>query len=184
MRLLKQASRGLTRWLFGQDLGLPPASVEVATGPHGKPRVIVPDGSRALCFNVSYATAHLALALTRDEVGVDLETIRDLPDLQEVADRFFSPEEADEIRRAGADRCRSFFHAWTRKEALLKASGAGLSQPLDTWTVPLAALPPGGACVTGPGGRTWHLYAPAAGPGLACACACASPCQTIQIVAL
>ena len=76
-------------------------------------------------------------AFTRGcEIGIDLEQIRPLQDMQDMADRFFSAEEARELRSLAADeRERAFFLCWTRKEAYIKAIGDGLSAPLDGFRV-------------------------------------------------
>jgi 4'-phosphopantetheinyl transferase len=67
-----------------------------------------------------------------------------------------------------AQRDRTFFHCWTRKEAYLKAVGTGITVPLDRFDVTLA---PGDAprmlAMEGSAERAagWHLYhlEPAAG---------------------
>ncbi len=72
------------------------------------------------------------------ELGVDVEAIRPLPDMQELAARFFSREEAEDLSGvAPALREEAFFAAWTRKEAYIKAVGAGLQIPLDGFRVTL-----------------------------------------------
>jgi len=72
-------------------------------------------------------------------VGVDIECIRPLPDLDEIAERVFSPEERLALRRLPpARRPEGFFNCWTRKEAYVKAIGSGLAHPLTRFTVSLA----------------------------------------------
>ena len=79
-------------------------------------------------------------AVTRQRrVGVDIEYLRSLPDLDTVAERMFSPGERAALRRLPlAQRHEGFFNGWTRKEAYIKAIGEGLSHPLDRFTVSLA----------------------------------------------
>ena len=56
----------------------------------------------------------------------------------ELAERFFSRPEATALRAlAPEQRIESFFHAWTRKEAFLKASAHGLTYGLDRVEVTL-----------------------------------------------
>jgi phosphopantetheine--protein transferase-like protein len=72
------------------------------------------------------------------EVGVDVEQIRPLPDVHEIASRFFCPEEAAELISLPPDqRGQAFFLCWTRKEAYIKAIGDGLSAPLHGFRVTL-----------------------------------------------
>ena len=70
------------------------------------------------------------------ELGIDIEKIRSLPQMDSIAERSFSVAEAADLRSLGAsERETAFFHAWTRKEAYLKATGAGLFGPLDAVAV-------------------------------------------------
>jgi len=81
-------------------------------------------------------------------LGVDVEALRDAPELERIIERFFSQRECEEIlaaepaaqaREAGDadDRTRGFFHAWTRKEAGVKATGTGPVGPLQSVDVTL-----------------------------------------------
>ena len=76
-------------------------------------------------------------------VGVDVELIHRVRDYQGLAERFFAPEE---IRRLSTlqvqERELAFLRCWTRKEAILKAVGSGLSTPLDQVAVTLSAEDP------------------------------------------
>ncbi len=132
------AGRGLLRGLLGRYLGLDPAELRFVYGPRGKPG-LGPE-ARDLRFNVSHSGGLALLAFVRGRhLGVDLERERPLPEAEEMAGRFFSPRESAELRRLpGADRPRAFFRCWTRKEAFIKATGEGLSRPLDAFDVTLA----------------------------------------------
>jgi 4'-phosphopantetheinyl transferase len=68
----------------------------------------------------------IATAMNRD-LGVDVECADlDFPVL-EVARRFFTGQEAEYVATSkGPDRSEAFFKIWTRREAYLKATGAGL----------------------------------------------------------
>ena len=61
------------------------------------------------------------------------------PELQGLAERYFARAEVSAL--AGLPdvaRNAAFFNAWTRKEAIVKATGRGLSTPLDAFEVSLA----------------------------------------------
>src|SRR5688572_20859640 len=91
-----------------------------------------------LRFNLSHAgeRALIAVSLGR-EVGVDIEEVRPIESLT-LADRFFAPAEFRAIEALSpAARTDAFFRCWTRKEAFIKAHGAGLSAPLDSFEVDL-----------------------------------------------
>ena len=58
----------------------------------------------------------------------------------EVADRHFSATELTDLRGLqGEAWLAGFYRCWTRKEAILKAEGVGLSRGLDTFDVSLLA---------------------------------------------
>lgn len=135
-------ARGTLRVLLGDLLGAPPRSIPIETGPGGKPRLARTE--RQLHFNVSHS-GDLALICIADgfEVGVDIERLRLVPDALAIARRRFTPAEARFVEEGDAsDVDRRFLLCWTRKEALAKATGAGLSFNLRSFTVPLEE--PGG----------------------------------------
>ena len=78
-------------------------------------------------------------AMTRDcDLGVDVEKIRRLEDLAQIAQRFFCPEEVRELLSLPPpQRKEVFFRCWSRKEAYIKATGDGLAIPLDSFRVTL-----------------------------------------------
>jgi 4'-phosphopantetheinyl transferase len=105
-----------------------PVAVPAAAEPTSVPTAAVP----RLRFNLSHSGGLVACLVTLGvDAGVDVEsTQRDL-DMIRLADRFFSPEEAGEVRAlTGAEQRERFFSYWTLKEAYLKACGRGLSIPL------------------------------------------------------
>ncbi len=124
------AGRAILRMLLGRYLCREPADLGFVEGAHGKPR-LVDDGrpSEELQFNVSHADELALYAVGRGgAVGIDVERVREIPDWEGIADTFFEPQERARLHRLTADRRRlAFLQAWTRREALLKASGDGLS---------------------------------------------------------
>lgn len=95
----------------------------------GKP--YLPDGE--LCFNLSHTSGLVACAVTRAiSVGIDVERIDPAIDCESVARHLFSAAEMTALTTCRADRRTRFFELWTLKEALLKAVGVGLAQPLRT----------------------------------------------------
>ncbi len=131
------AARGLLRVLLGQYLEADPAGLCFGYGPQGKPFL---EEHGELRFNVSHSGGLALLAFARGrEVGVDVEQERPLPEWEDIAGRYFSAWEVAELRRLRADeRGPAFFRCWTRKEAFIKATGEGLSRPLDAFCVSLA----------------------------------------------
>jgi 4'-phosphopantetheinyl transferase len=121
-------ARGYLRQILSQYLDCTPAEIVFSYGQQGKPAV---EGNE-LQFNLSHSGDRAVYAISaKYPVGVDLEFIHPLP-AADLVDRFFSVNEQAifhslpvEIQQA------AFFHAWTQKEAYLKACGTGLNTPLD-----------------------------------------------------
>lgn len=133
-------AHGLLRVLLGSYLGYPPERLEFVSGPHGKPALAGAAGASPLRFNLSHAHGRVLYAVTSQrEVGVDIEEQRELPDAEQIAERFFSVREREVWRAVPAhEKSAAFFACWTRKEAYLKAIGMGLAMPLDAFAVSLA----------------------------------------------
>jgi 4'-phosphopantetheinyl transferase len=125
--------RGVLRHVLSRYTGSRPGELRLAVDAHGKPRV---DGGLQFSFSRSAGIAVVAVSAGRD-VGVDVERIRGDFACEPIARRFFSRTESERLAGAGApERVREFFRCWTRKEAVVKAVGFGLSLPLETFTVP------------------------------------------------
>ena len=127
-------ARGALRILLGRYLNTAPDDLAFRYGSKGKPAL---DGH--LQFNVSHSGGLALIAFTMDcELGVDVEAVRTMPDMEDVAKRFFCPEETAELLALpDGHRDQGFFMCWTRKEAYIKATGEGLSAPLDAFCVTL-----------------------------------------------
>jgi 4'-phosphopantetheinyl transferase len=127
------AARGLLRQALSEYLGIAPAEIRFSYGARGKPAII---GS-PLQFNVSHSEELAVYAFSLDmPLGVDVEHVRRLEDLEGIAQRFFSPGEWALIEaRPPEERIDAFFRCWTRKEAYIKATGDGLSYPLNEFDV-------------------------------------------------
>jgi 4'-phosphopantetheinyl transferase len=140
------AARSGLRMIIGRYLGTPPADVRLVLDPGGKPRLATPDGGQStLRFNLAHS-GELALVAVAEgcDVGVDVERLRPVRRLDDIARRYFSTGEWDAIRAVEPPlRAAAFLRCWTGKEAVLKATGVGLGHPLETFDVS-AASPSGG----------------------------------------
>jgi 4'-phosphopantetheinyl transferase len=136
-------ARGTLREILSNYLPGPPASFQFATAKFGKLSLPLHPKFR---FNVSHShgLALYAVSLTR-EVGIDVEKIRPEFTGEDIAARYFSSAEQEELKRvSAAERALAFFLCWTRKEAYIKARGEGLQIPLDSFDV---SLTPGRASI-------------------------------------
>ncbi|MDN5213749.1 4'-phosphopantetheinyl transferase superfamily protein [Fulvivirgaceae bacterium BMA12] len=79
-------------------------------------------------FNISHSGKAVVCVITQNgDIGVDIEEIN--PIKLEYFTRQFTERELAIIRNA-KDNDREFYRWWTRKEAIIKADGMGLSLPL------------------------------------------------------
>jgi 4'-phosphopantetheinyl transferase len=128
------AAHALARAMLSGATGLPTATWRYVKGKFGKPALAVDCDGGGLRFNISHTRGFVACAIARHEVGVDVEA-SDRPTEFDIADRFFAPEEARLVKSAPPERRASvFFRFWTLKEAFIKATGEGLTRPLDSFS--------------------------------------------------
>lgn len=129
-------SRGILRLLLGSYLDINPKHIKFKYTSYGKP---ILDFKNDLKFNISHSGNRAAFAFFKNqEIGVDIEKIKDDFDVLELAQNFFSKKEIEVLeRQSKVDLPRAFFRCWTRKESFIKAEGSGLSFPLDKFAVSL-----------------------------------------------
>ncbi len=133
------AAHGLVRQVLATYLGCPPQAVPIAVVVYGKPH-LAPCGSN-LWFNLTHAGGLAVIAVAADApVGVDVEPIRPLPELAELASCCLAASEQALLQSLPqAQHARAFLTCWTRKEAVLKACGLGLTVDPASVTVGLRA---------------------------------------------
>jgi 4'-phosphopantetheinyl transferase len=120
------AARGYLRQLLARYQNCAPGAIKFRAGGHGKPET---DG---ICFNLAHAEDRLLIAVAPEPVGVDLEKFRSIPELEDLAAQVFAPAE---LASWPEPRLRSFLRLWTRKEALLKGIGLGITEHLKAVAV-------------------------------------------------
>lgn len=166
------AAHGGMRAVLGRRLGLPAAAVPLLALQDERPRLAGDALELSLAHAGSYALLGIAAGM---RIGVDLEPVRELPDLDQLAPLVLAPcEQAALVRLPAACRSTAFLRSWTRKEAVLKAVGLGLA-------VDPAAVP------TGFGRRvlhlstlgSWHLRNLVPAAGHLAALATARPCRSV-----
>lgn len=131
--------RGLLRTILGSYLQLEPAQIEFVYGPYGKPTLKPAQGNKPLEFNLSHSKDLVVYAFNWNRIlGVDVEYIKPMPDMDSFAQQYFSPRETAFINAlSGEEKEQAFFKLWTGKEAFLKANGSGLIEPLNEVEVSL-----------------------------------------------
>jgi 4'-phosphopantetheinyl transferase len=119
------ASRGSVRAVLSRYLDEDPRGLSFRRGTNGKPGLA--GVNPPIEFNVSNTGDLGLVAVSRGlRVGIDVERVRDVPDMEGILEDFFGPEETASMRRHGKERTTAFFLLWTRREAAAKALGIGL----------------------------------------------------------
>ena len=129
--------RVLAKTVAAERLGIPVESVkfdatcEDCGKPHGRPRIPGAD----LALSISHSGDLIGLAATPSiPVGLDVETTTRRAD-EGLIEYALSPAETAALAGLPAeDRAAAFFVYWTRKEAVMKATGKGLRIPLKSIT--------------------------------------------------
>jgi 4'-phosphopantetheinyl transferase len=134
-----KACRGILRTLLALYLPARPAKFCFMTTVNGKP-ALTGDARCELRFNVSHSGQFALFAFCQQrEVGVDLEKVRSGVEELAVTHEMFAPSDISRLESlTGQARTEAFFEAWTRLEALAKATGGGLSgvkpaRPGQSW---------------------------------------------------
>jgi len=120
-------------------LDIPVAEVSLVDGEHGRPALAASHGS-GLGFNWSHSGDHAVIAVGRHiTAGIDLERQQRRPRALDIANRYFSREEAETLAGLPENqRDAAFLRLWTAKEAVLKALGRGLAFGLDRLNISFA----------------------------------------------
>jgi len=171
--------RALVRTLLARELGMEKLLTEFTTNPWGKPAL----PGCGIEFSITHSGTAVFAAFCRGiPVGIDIEKEDRYTDLHALSDLFHPAERAELLVLSMRQARTAFFRCWTRKEAIVKALGKGLSNPLSGFRVHT------GDCISGwlieapqPGGVGWttadlpvcrgnHVSIAAMAPGLSLSC--------------
>lgn len=180
-----RASHAALRLVLGRALSTDPRALTFRAGPNGKPD-LGEARQRALHFNLSHSGARALVGLsTRAPIGVDVEALRPMRDALRVARGHFAADEIGALAGLPADAITpAFFALWTGKEAVVKALGAGLSLPLDRFSIGLRPAEPRLLRFEGGEPEAWTLRHLEPGPGTVGAAAVMAPGEAITCLAL
>jgi 4'-phosphopantetheinyl transferase len=131
--------RGILRMVLSCYLSVEPYQLQFCYGKNGKPALADTFGKGSILFNMSDSEGLALYAFARDhEIGVDIEHIRYIPEMDQIAEQYFSARENAVFRSLPESKKReAFFSFWTRKEAFMKAKGEGLGLGLNQVEVSL-----------------------------------------------
>jgi 4'-phosphopantetheinyl transferase len=131
-RLMFIAAHAMLRAALSDYEQVPPGTWEFDRIGNGKPVLAARHRDIALTFNLAHTRGLVACAISRGaDVGVDVEPVKSRPHALDIATRFFSPAEVEQLSACtGTDRDVRFIEIWTLKESYIKALGEGLAHPL------------------------------------------------------
>ena len=131
------AAHGGLRRILARYTGVQPHLLVFGWGAYGKPYLVQEPEAAPIYFNLSHSLDLMLLAVTRTcDLGIDLEVVRPLPEMEAMVNEYFSPLEKEAFFCLHPTlREKAFFQAWTLKEAFLKARGQGFALPFDRFSV-------------------------------------------------
>ncbi len=139
-------ARGLRRKLLSDLTGRPADALVFVGGEGSKPRLRMAGG---LDFNTSHAGDYVVVAAGEGGVGIDLEQIREVREVEGIVRRYFHPDEAAAWMALGAGaRMMGFFILWCAREAAMKCVGIGLARGIAVTRVDPAILTEAEAAAT------------------------------------
>jgi 4'-phosphopantetheinyl transferase len=146
-------ARGYLRQILARYLDLPAAQIVFTYGAQGKPEI----QGHPIQFNISHSHDRAVYAISaKHPVGIDLEQIRPI-NAADLVDRFFAAAEREIFHSLPISQHQAaFFHAWTQKEAYLKACGTGLATPLNQIEVSIDPRTPA-QIISSPISNDWQI---------------------------
>lgn len=126
------AGRILLRTALATYIGLAPDKIAIKHGNSGKPFI-----DAKVQFNCSHSQEIFVIAVSDHKgIGIDIESIRPLDDIEGLMRQVFSEKEKEFIRTQSQSMQKQvFFQLWTRKEAVLKALGKGIDSSITQFSV-------------------------------------------------
>lgn len=130
-------TRALVRTVLARYLAVAPTAWHFKSTPFGQPLIANEEAHRAkLHFNVSHTDDFVVLALTCGRaIGVDTECNAKPAPLELAGSCFTSAEAHGLLALPRESRSRRFWELWTLKESYIKATGKGLSIPLNAFSI-------------------------------------------------
>ncbi|MFO0789555.1 MAG: 4'-phosphopantetheinyl transferase superfamily protein [Pirellulales bacterium] len=131
---------GALRQILAHYIQVAPAAIEFTTLAGGKPALAESHATDGLTFNLTHSGELALVAVARTcEVGVDVERLREVSNVERLARRYFHPHEVENVlaETSAQQQHAAFLRCWTGKEAVVKAYGTGLVAGLQSFRVPV-----------------------------------------------
>ena len=125
----------LLRIILGEYLNCDPAKIKFNSNHYQKQHIAYPN--TLIQFNISSSSNRFVAAFCHQHtIGVDIELIRQIDEIPQLINDYFTKEENDWINSQPENmRTSEFFQIWSKKEALVKANGKGLNIELNKMNV-------------------------------------------------
>jgi 4'-phosphopantetheinyl transferase len=157
---LRLTRKMMLRLLLAAYVGVSPRELKLSRSSSGKPRISAPLNT-GLVYSVSYSLDFMLVAVAcQGRLGIDLEPLsRWVKQPMKLARRYLAPAEQEALAAIDNEgqRRRDFLRLWTRKEALVKATGGGIVSGLDRFTVVDSDDQPQITAMQGEDPAQWHL---------------------------
>lgn len=118
------------RRLLSSHTGIAPQELIFTKNEFGKPALATQHNPKSLHFNMSHSGLYVIIALSRHPVGIDVESIKSDFNFRSLLPNYFTTAEAHFITNA-VSPVDAFFTVWTRKEALGKGLGTGITENMQ-----------------------------------------------------
>lgn len=180
---LRLTRKMMLRLLLAAYVGVSPRELKLSRAASGKPQITAP-ANTGLVYSVSYSLDFMLVAVaSQGRLGVDLEPLsRWVKQPMKLARRYLAPAEQEALAQVENEgqRRRDFLRLWTRKEALVKATGGGIVSGLDRFTVVDSDDHPHLSAMQGEDPQQWHLRPIEPQPGLVGTVASDFPIEQLQ----
>lgn len=128
-----ETSRGLRRKVLSEVAGIAPHAVKFRENHDDKPCA---ENAGGWDFNVSHSGDLVAVAVAQVTVGIDIEMMRPVREVEAIVARYFHPDEAGAWRDVAPSlREEAFFVLWSAREAAMKCMGLGLAKGMTVTRV-------------------------------------------------
>lgn len=117
------ASKHSLRFILSKFISAAPAAIQFQQFGNKKPIV------NGIEFNMTHSKNLILIAVGPSSIGIDIEYVNSNFDYGILVHNCFSPEEQRYINSQ-----LTFYRSWTRKEALLKATGEGITNQMQEIT--------------------------------------------------
>lgn len=123
-------SHGILRSLLSCYVSKRSQDINFLANQYGKP--FLANNKNKIQFNMSHSKEYAAYIIAlENQVGIDIEWEDKDVNIEEITELVLSPTERIHFNRLNErEKVHNFYEIWTKKEAIIKAIGQGLSYPI------------------------------------------------------